>query len=266
MNQSIALLGALNYEFRMQIRRRAVWITLILLMCLLLALFFRQLATIQIILGSNPLFHLSDYPLIDSLVQWGYAGNRLLPIGVGVLLADRLVRDRRTRVDELLTTLPASLGGRLLGKYLGSMLATLVPVFAFYTLGVIFILVQTHNLLVLPLSLLVFAALTLPGMLFVSAFSVALPILIWVPLYQFLFVGYYFWGNELGTHTGIPTLSGTILTPIGGFMARGLFGIQVSELTITASQGAASILTLVGLSALVMFALCFYTRWQQSRL
>ena len=35
----------------------------------------------------------------------------------------------------------------------------------------------------------------LPGLLFVAAFSVSCPVILWVPLYQFLFVGYWFWGR-----------------------------------------------------------------------
>ena len=42
---------------------------------------------------------------------------------VGIMLADRLPRDRRTRVAELLDTFPGALYARLFGKYLGSTLA-----------------------------------------------------------------------------------------------------------------------------------------------
>ena len=267
MNQATVLLGALGYEFRMQIRRRAVWITLILMMCLLLTLMFRTFAGQESFTHTNSLFHMGSYRLSDILVQWAFIGNRLLPIGIGVLLADRLPRDRRTRVEELFTTMPAALSSRVIGKYLGSMLATLVPVFAFYMLGVAFILFQTQNIMALPLSLIVFAVVTLPGILFISAFSIACPAIIWVPLYQFFYVGYYFWGNELGPLNGIPTLSTTILTPIGGYIARGIFGVEVVGFGTVATPllGVASILSLVGLAIFVLFALWGYLKWQLAR-
>jgi hypothetical protein len=155
----------------------------------------------------------------------------------------------------------------MIGKYLGSTLATLVPVFAFYMLGVGFILFQAQSIMALPLSLIVFAVVTLPGILFISAFSIACPAILWVPLYQFFYVGYYFWGNELGPRTGIPTLSNTILTPIGGYMARGIFGVNVDGLSSAATPllGVASIIAMVGVAIFVLFALWGYLKWQLAR-
>src|SRR5207302_4913010 len=123
--------------------------------------------------------------------------------------------------------MPAALSARLVGKYLGSTLATLVPMFAFYSIGIGYVLYQTHNLLALPLALATFAAIVLPGILFIAAFSIACPAILWVPLYQFLYVGYWFWGNWLGARTGIPTLSETILTPVGTYISSGFFGDSI---------------------------------------
>ena len=94
--------------------------------------------------------------------------------------------------------------------------------------------------------------------------------ILWVPLYQFLFIGYWFWGNLL-PDIGIPTLSTTILTPVGGYMCTGFFnptgkegvcnpGIQGA----TAVQGVESMLLLVGIAILVMLALWIGLRLQQA--
>src|SRR5579884_3199238 len=121
MNQLALFSGIFSYEFRMQFRRLALWIT-----------FFA--------------------------------------IAAGVLLADRLARDRKTRVDELFTSAPGALSIRLAGKYAGSTLATLIPIFLFFSIGAGSILYQTHNLLTIPYALEAFATIILPGILFVSAF------------------------------------------------------------------------------------------------
>ena len=258
MKQLSVLLGVFRYEFRMQIRRPAVWIIMILLECLFVALLSRASVTeITRLLTQNSLLYV--------LAFWTFTLNRLLPIGVGVLQADRLPRDRRAKVDELFTSMPGSLSARLGGKYLGSLLATLIPMFAFYALGVGYIVYRTGNLMAIPLGLETFAVITLPGMLFISAFSLACPAVLWVPLYQFCFVGYWFWGNELSPHVGIPTLSSTILTPEGGFMANGIYGYNGMFVNATPIQGVESILALVGCAIFMLFVLWSFLRWQQAR-
>lgn len=254
MNQVRVLIGVLDYEFRMQIRRRAVWITFICF-ALLISSGFREL-----------LFNPRHFSLLTQVLQLTSNVNAIFPICVGVLLADRLPRDRRFKVNELFTSLPGALSIRLAGKYLGSTLATLVPMFAFYSIGVGIVLYQTHDLLAIPLALETFIAIVLPGILFISAFSIACPVILWLPLYQFLFVGYWFWGNLLPPSFGIPTLSATILTPIGGYMAAGFFGGDSFPVThATALQGVESTLLLLGIASLVMSTLWCYLRWEQYR-
>lgn len=258
MNQRAAFFGALAYEFRMQIRRRAVWITFIAL-----GLFFTQF--------HQPWFRPITTPASAAIIYWTGIVQSFLAVAAGLLLADRLPRDRRTKVDELLNTLPSTVNARVFGKYLGSTIATLVPMFVIYSTGTAFILFRWHTFQALPVALASFTAIALPGVMFIGAFSIACTAILWVPLYQILFVGYWFWGNLL-PDVGIPTLSTTILTPVGGYMCTGFFnpngeegvcspGIQGA----TASQGVESILLLLVLAILVIFALTGYLKWQQAR-
>lgn len=254
------LSGAFTYEFRMQVRRRAVWIAITLIALGLLGLGSRT-PDMQ-----NTLSHLSRFPLLTVLVTWTNAISLLLPIGVGVMLADRLPRDRRYKVDELFTSMHGALSARLVGKYLGATLATILPMLIFYLIGVGFITYQTHNILAIPLSLETFVVILLPGLLFISAFSLACPALIWVPLYQFLFVGYWFWGNIFPPGKGIPTLSYTILTPIGGFISDGFYRAGIFDgYHATPMQAIESVVALLSITVLVMIALWGYLRWEQGR-
>lgn len=260
MNQFPVFFGALVYEFRMQIRRRAVWITMILLILLVI------MALRGFTGGYNTFLGINELPLQTVIANWTDIINAILPIGVGVLLADRLPRDRRMRVDELFTSMPGALSSRLVGKYIGSMLATLVPMFAFYCIGIGYIFFQVQQPQVLLLAVETFAAIVLPGILFISAFSIACPAILWVPLYQFLFVGYWFWGNWLGARTGIPTLSDTILTPAGTYISSGFFGDSIFPIQhATVWQGIESMLLLLGIAAIVMIVLWSYLKWQQLR-
>lgn len=258
MRQFAVFTGAFAYEFRMQIRRRTLWITMSLFILFFIGIFARSPL-------SRIIQMMIHVPLLQVVVYWTQITNYVLPIAVGVMLADRLPRDRRTKVDELFMAMPGALSVRLAGKYLGSAVATILPVFAFYCIGVGFIVYETHNALAILLALVTFAVIALPGLLFVAAYSVACPAVLWVPLYQFLFVGYWFWGNfEIRS---IPSLSYTILTPIGRYASQGIFGYNVffESTTITPLMGVESIISLLFFAALILVILWQYMKWQQAR-
>lgn len=261
MHQSKVLLGILIYEFKMQIRRRSLWIAFIGCTLLLSRTLLNEV--------SNPRFFglVSNSPLNQFVVTMIFTTNLLLPIIFGVFLADRLPRDRQTNVNELFTSMPVALNARIIGKYLGSALASIIPMFICYSLLIGFLLYKTHNILTIPLFLLDFVLVVLPGLSLVAAFSIACPAIIWVPLYQFLFIGYWFWGNALSPRTGIPTLSSTILTPMGTYISTGILGISQVPWVPNATflQGIASLLLLPVISILVLHVLWRYLSWQQDR-
>jgi hypothetical protein len=266
MYQLSACWGALRYEFRMQVHRLALWIPFGFFLLVLLGILLIAPPKLR-----DQLLHVSSFPIRDVVINWASQLNSVLPILFGVLLADRLPRDRKTRVEELLTTLPGSLSSRLTGKYLGTVLATMLPIILIYWSGILYILISTGNFMALLWGLAAFASVMLPGLLFIGAFSLACPLFIWTPVYQFLFVGYWFWGNLFPPGTAIPTLSGTILTPIGGYAASAFFHAQFLANTsnqirpATVSQGIASIALLLAISVLVLLGLFGLMKWRLSR-
>lgn len=252
-------LGAMRYEFRMQVRRRAVWITVGVL-ALLFFMLERRFWTVS-----------PDLSAAQAVGRWAGYLNFILPIGVGALLADRLVRDRGTRTDELLKTLPASLNARLWGKYLGSGCATILPLFIVYLIGVGHILAVRHDPRIIPLALAAFATINVPGLLFVAAFSVVVPVVIWIPLYQVLFIGYWFWGNFMDPNL-MPTFRDTWLNPLGLNAIRGLFhtdvfahGEKAVNVTRTVGDGVGSIALLLVCAAIPVVVAPWYLRWRQAR-
>jgi hypothetical protein len=64
-----------------------------------------------------------------------------------------------------LDTLPGALGARLAGKYLGSAMATLLPVSLEYAIGTGHILTQVLTLRSIPTALAAFATILLPASL-----------------------------------------------------------------------------------------------------
>ncbi|HEX9413855.1 MAG TPA: hypothetical protein VF916_10170 [Ktedonobacterales bacterium] len=264
-----ALVGALRYEFRMQVRRPTVWITFAIFTVLLVVL-----------VNQGPVITVRGYfatllaheSLSKAVADWCFNIASYLPICVGCLLAGRLVRDRRTKVDELFTALPTPLRTRLFGKYLGALLATALPMFLVYMLGIVYLAALAHNPLAILLALETFVVLALPGVMFVSAFSIAVPVLLWVPLYQFLFIGYWFW-TTLWFHAELPNLARTLLSPISLYIAMGIYGLNESDsgpnhpihITGTPAQGILSAALLLGVAAVVLVMCDRYLTWRQAR-
>src|SRR5215472_13709604 len=156
INQTAVMMGAFRYEFMMQIRRRSLWITFFLIACLLIILTTRVANPRA---GDTFTKFLAQLSLTYNVAYWIYTFNRLFPLGVGCLLADRLVRDFRTKSDELFVTTPSALSSRLLGKYIGTLLATLVP---FLIVDIGYTVVITGNILTIPIALETFAVMVLP--------------------------------------------------------------------------------------------------------
>lgn len=255
MNWLHVFLGTFQYEFRMQVRRPALWLTF-LLCSLVLALTMHDLLT----------FLLST-PLTVVISHWLMLLNTFFPIVFSFFLSDRFIRDSRIKVTELFETIVPAYSARLFGKYLGCCLATLLPIFLFYSLGIALVALHVHQMQVVVLALEMFVALVIPGILFVGAFSMACPLLISIPLYQFLFVGYWFWGNIFPpyphTPLPIPTLSGTILTPIGSYISAGLFGVPAFAVnSATVFEGYSSLGVLLLCAVIVIYLLTVYARWR----
>ena len=259
MSQRAILWGVIRYEFKMQARRRSLWIVFAGIALIMAGILPGNLV------GSGLQF--SRMTLLQQVASITVDIDWLPLIGIGIFLADRFPRERNNRVDELFESMPGTLNTRLAGKYLGCLLGTLLPAFLAYCLDISLLAFFKHSLLVLPLSLVTYTAIVIPGVCFVTAFTLACTALMWVPLYQFLFIGYWFWGNMLGPRIGLPTLSTTILTPSGSFIGAGFFDSAsvawVRE--VPPLEGLASLLILLLIPLFVMILFYRYLRWQQAR-
>jgi ABC-2 type transport system permease protein len=206
-------LAVLRYEFRMQVRKGAVWLV-------------PGLSLLLLLLVSSLLLDLFDPEeglrvSKDAMVGLGLQLNALLSIGYGCLLADRLIRDERLRVAPILDATPAPQWPRLLGKYFGTAAATAVPIVAIYAGLAGAYAVHRSTPAPLGWALLIFALVILPGMLFVAAFALTVPLTMPPPLFRVLFVGYWIWGN-LAPPDLMPTLARSIVQPVGGYPVNAL--------------------------------------------
>jgi len=257
--QLSAFLGVFRYEFKMQIRRKSLWIAFAGFTLLLLSNAFTVL--------HSPERSITTLPLVQLVAAVTLELNWLPAIGIGVFLADRFPRDRSSKVDELFETTPGALHTRLAGKYFGSVLASIVPAFLIYCIIIGILAFYKQTLLIFPIAFVSYAVIVVPGILFIAAFTLFCTSVLWIPLYQFLFVGYWFWGNMLSPNAGLPTLTGTILTPIGGFICAGIFGVAPMPWLrgATPFEGLASLFVLLIVPLLVMVLFYYCLKWEQSR-
>jgi hypothetical protein len=254
--------GVIAYEFSMQARRKALWIVSALLGIIPLIQFN----------NTSTYTHDANLPVTRggiTVIEAAGAAS-ILALGVGLLLADRVRRDRATRVEDLLRSAPISGLAHLAGKYLGSTLATLLPMTLVYLIGFACLAVHWQDVSLVPLALAGYVALVLPAVFFVAAFSIACTTVLWPPLFQFLFIGYWLW-DSLDPKGPIPTLNGTVLSPSGRLVMTGLFHFtpfRTSDLSYypeaTVWIGVANILALLGAGALALLAAWGYQTWRAS--
>ena len=210
ISQTLHAFGtSLRYEFRMQVRKRSVWIVPALTVLLFL------------LIGGSLLRDLFDpgeraAEARTAVVALAVQIHALLSIGFGCLLADRLVRDDRLRVAPILDATPARPLARLLGKYLGAGAATALPILAVYFGLSLAYAVNTGAPQALGWALATCGVVIVPGLLFVAAFALAVPLVMPAPLFRVIFVGYWLWGNVV-TPDMMPTLARTLIHPLGGY-------------------------------------------------
>ncbi|RPJ53260.1 MAG: hypothetical protein EHM24_33130 [Acidobacteria bacterium] len=211
-----AFWGIARFEFGMMIRRRGLWLAYGLLFAFYAA---------QVPGGfGRSLVEGGEGRLAAVAAEIVYMLNMFMPLIGGLAVADRLVRDLRLGVRELQRSAPVRTGTWLLGKFVGVMGASAVPMFGFVLIIGAALAVTGHAPAAFVLNILIaWLAIALPALIFVSAFSLAFPLVLPLRVYQVLFTGYWFWGNYLNPKV-FPTLSGTLLTPGGIFALRGFFG------------------------------------------
>ena len=254
--------GVFRYEYCMAIKRWGFWLA-----CLL----------INIVIFVNIFsFDQSDIQLLsDPLQIWQTAGrnaywlNFFLPVVAGITIADRLVRDRQLKIAELFNSTPLSRSSYLTGKFLAALFSALTPVLVILLLEDICFLARGVPLTFVWTSLLAFLAINVPAFAFLTAFSLACPVILPVRVYQVLFTGYWFWGNFLNPDV-FPTLHGTLLTASGQFALAGFFhgaSELQSYLVPQARIDALANIAVLGICIfLVMVLLNQFLAWQSRRM
>jgi ABC-type Na+ efflux pump permease subunit len=216
MTQTLTeFLGVFRYEYRMSIRRWSLWVTF----GILIALYVTSALVPPEMTGQIP----AENEVFTYAGTNAFMLNLFMPVIGGILVADRLVRDQKIGVDELLRSTALRRGSYLAGNYVGALASITTPVLLCSLLMGISAVIYGAPVTILPAMLLSFLGVNLPAYVLITAFSLACPLVMPVRVYQVLFTGYWFWGNYLSP-TVMPTLNGTYLVANGEFVLAAFFG------------------------------------------
>jgi ABC-type Na+ efflux pump permease subunit len=254
----------------MQLRKPAIWIATALPFALY-ALFA--------VLGSDSTglqrYRYETSPKVWMVDALGWF-TPVLPMIFGIVLADRLVRDRKLRVAELLDAYPANPGARFVGKYLGACTATAVPVALLYVLVALAFMVWRGQPAALWWGLTTFVTVVLPLLLLAGSLSFLGPQLMPTPLFRVLIVALFFWAGVTEVESEFPSFAGTVFSltmdyPLGVFFGSpnattGPAGVALDFLrprptTATAVLAVAVMLTLA--AAILWAARALYARTRE---
>ncbi|MGH9299968.1 MAG: hypothetical protein ACRDZT_08610 [Acidimicrobiales bacterium] len=247
--------GATSYEYRMQVRNVGLWV-----------------ATIVVgVIGTRFVGVSADttrtWSVGEQIGAYAVNFNLFIPVIVGCYLADRVVRDRRLGMLEVLESSPMAGSSRLWAKFLGSTAAACTPAFVGFMLVTIAIAISRGSAGAIAYGIAAFLTVMLPGLLFVSAFSLACPVIVTPVVFRVLFFGYWFWGNLMPPAV-MPTLARTPLMPLGKYAESGLFdsalrgGTYVIEGPGSLGQALVSIVLLLVLAVAAIVALqALRPRW-----
>ncbi len=255
--------GLVGHEFTMSVRRPGLWVA------------YTLLGAFYIVANLIPATNAVD-DIIRPDQVWPQAGhlvfmfNIFLPLLAGILAADRTPRDVSTGVRELQRSTPLKVADYVLAKYVGVLLSVLLPMFLLVsvtgTLAVVRGLAPAGFLWPLVLA---FLTIAVPSHAFVVAFSLAVPSVLPLRIYQVLFTGYWFWGNLLSPHA-FPTISDTVLNAAGQYPLQAFFHMYVDSTHkvsngFTPLQAVLNLIVLTFCIAVALLCLHHYMRWQGRR-
>jgi ABC-type transport system involved in multi-copper enzyme maturation permease subunit len=214
-------LGVMNYEFQMSIQRKGL-----LVIALLFTGFYLYL-WIDIGVEGAPEGNIKNL-LFSEAGQTVFFLNLFYPVIAGISAADRAVRDYQLGVREILRATSANNITYVLGKYFG-VVGSLIVIELGIAISVSAVLVAVYRwpATFIFYNLMAVLVLSGPGLMFITAFSLACPLVMPVRVYQILFTGYWYWGNFMSSQVMF-TISDTLLNASGKFALMAFFGVKIA--------------------------------------
>ncbi len=248
-------LGVLKYEYRMSIMRPGV---------LIVSGLFTVLFLFLVPTASS----YSNGPKINWWEEAGWLAfslNIIFPVFAGIIASDRGVRDIKLDVRELLRVTELSNTTYILGKYAGVVLSLLTLQFAIlFLISLAYIGILKAPWGFLPNVLLASLFVNVPGIMFVTAFSLVCPLFMPVRVYQILYTGYWYWGNYLNPAV-IPSISDTVLNAAGKYTLSAVYRAPFGGEAATIGEAVINVVVLLACAAIALFGMGRILALRESR-
>jgi ABC-2 type transport system permease protein len=247
------LLGIMRYEYQMATQRKGLLVIALLFAAFYIYLWIDLGVEVEI---SEDIKQL----LFSEAGQTVFFLNLFYPVIAGISAADRAVRDYNLSVREILRSTDTNTRTYVLGKYFG-VVFSLLSIEMLIVLLVSLFLVITFKwpIYFIFYNLLAVVVLSAPGLCFITAFSLACPLVMPIRVYQILFTGYWYWGNYLSPQVMF-TVSDTLLNASGKYALMALYGIQISVNTpqATPQEAVLNIIVLLACASIALAVMILY--------
>lgn len=225
---SPATLGVTRYEALMALRRKVLWLSLgpLLVLAALIAL------TSPTVMGQD-----------DPIAKVGHAtlvANMFYTVGIGIALTDRLVQQYRVGLADLLNATPSGRTACMVGAVLGPLGVALAPVAMLLVLLGLVLGISHGSLAPVGAAVIGLGAVLVPAALVITALATLLGLALPQALARVVVVVLWFWSTVFSPSLfpGVPTPTGTVLSPVGGYVAAAALHVD----PIWANRGASGVL------------------------
>ncbi|MFG1796521.1 hypothetical protein [Nocardia sp. NPDC049149] len=211
-----ALRATIRYEAILTARHRIVWLSLIPLCALILLL--------------------SGFPYgrnrTDEVAAIGDTAlliNFLGSIGIAIVLADQLARQRKPGLRELFDATPAGGRTRSAGIILGPWLVASIPGCLVLLVMGAWLSVTAGSVRPLGAAVIGLVTIVLPGSLLLTMLANVASLLLPGAVTRVLVVPFWYWATALTPLVPIPTTAQTILSPLGDYQAAQWLNVTLSR-------------------------------------
>lgn len=209
-----AFIGTIRYEIRIAMRKRASWLSILPLFLLSLLV---TLTSRTLIGYSDPVARMGATATVVNLIG---------SLGVAIALTDLMVSQRRPGLRELLSATPAGKAGRAAGMVLGPWLIAVAPMAAVLLITGGWLALINTSVAPLVAALTGFVTILAPGSLLLTMlanlFSLGIP----ATAARILIVPIWYWATFLSPLVPVPSITGTVLSPLGSYQASAWMGVD----------------------------------------